>query len=545
MLLPAAIDDDGGAPTRLGEPKKLKHGFGLEATLTTRNSEGLSVDEVKASVDAGKVYGSLALWLRQHRARSQRHQQTDRAVGVPSEARRLRHPRPAALHGDRRSRDQPGPRARCARARHTFRAIEANGSASYSHPWDIKAAADLKLLGQTVASGLLEANFAEPSGSIVGDMSLTVLGNGFQGRLEGWLHGGDFQVSGQTSIELLGHGLAGGEAFLSTRGMGGCRRGIGPDFGWRLDFSESLPGAMHVMVSSCDFGDLRCGAAPRQAGVAAQRFVVGRNTSGLLVRVRGVGGQPAIVLRGGGREFVLPAAQGLVETPQLVAIRDAANNDLYLVLNAPTPGPWTIDALSGSAPLQGLGTARALEAPRLCTTLRRLRGGRLVLTYRTRHSPGQRVQFVERAAGGLARVLRRTASSKGRIVFKPKAGSPGIRTIQGTVDLHGSIRESKTVGTFRVRSTIRPAKPRRLVLLRRGPNVVVNWLGVRGQAGYVVGVRLRDGRRFEQTVGGGRRGVLLRDVNRSTQVSVTVRSFTRSGIHSQSARRILRSGRRR
>ena len=190
-------------------------------------------------------------------------------------------------------------------------------------------------------------------------VALSVLGNGFQGRLEGWFRSADFQVAGDAEFQLFGKGLSGGEAFLSTRGMGACRRGLGPDFGWTMNFSQSLPGAMRAMSSSCDFGELRFGSALRQAGTVTQRFLVARNTSGLLVRVRGDGGQPSIVLRGGGREFALPATQGLLETPQLVALRDETNNDLYLVLNAPAAGQWTVDLLPVGTTVSSGPTATA------------------------------------------------------------------------------------------------------------------------------------------------------------------------------------------
>jgi len=60
VLPPVGIDADGQL-TPNGEPTKLKRGFGLETTLATRNETGLAVENVSASVDAGKVYGVVAV----------------------------------------------------------------------------------------------------------------------------------------------------------------------------------------------------------------------------------------------------------------------------------------------------------------------------------------------------------------------------------------------------------------------------------------------------------------------------------------------------
>ncbi len=140
----------------------------------------------------------------------------------------------------------------------------------------------MAILKQPVSDGSFTLDLTNGSASLAGFVNVSLLGNGFSGRVEGWATGTTgFQVAGGVEVKVVGYGIAGGEGMISSRGMGGCSRGLAPDFGWRLRFSDPVP---EPILSSCDFepievprparaaqaaGGVHRAAAPARLGAAA------------------------------------------------------------------------------------------------------------------------------------------------------------------------------------------------------------------------------------------------------------------------------------
>ncbi len=554
----------------------LKRGFGLEVTLATKNESGLALDRVYGRLDAGKLYGTLGLKNVFLSYEPRDNIWTGGASVVPFGGPLAKYALPTisaelALTlnplsfqkvklevsdinkpigpiflqklGGEITRDPPpvtiggtiglsaGPQIEIPLLG-KFTAVELEGSAQYTYPGTVAANGGLKLLGQGVADASAKLDIPAASGSLGGKVDLSVSGNGLNGSLDGWLQGGTFQLTGDAGMRVFGKTISGAEAFLSTRGMGACRRGWGPDFGFSIEWRFGLKG-LHTMASSCDFGDLLYPRTSRQAGPAGhQEFTVGKGERGRLVRIHGEGGDPGVVVRGGGREFPIAATAGYQEFPEvLIAVRDEVNDDLWLVLNAPAPGTWTVDALPGSPPITAPGTARAIPEPQLRTTLRRFHG-KLLLRYRLRPRKGQTVRFVERASTGEARTITTARRSAGTLRIRPLAGRAGTRVIEATIAQDGMPRQTVQAGRFKTR-TVRPRRPSRARVLRvRGGAVRVSWTRAPGAYAYVVRFVLRDGRRFETTVSAARRSLFVPAVSRRTRGTVQVRALARTGVQS-------------
>ncbi|HUR86367.1 MAG TPA: hypothetical protein VMY78_13580 [Solirubrobacteraceae bacterium] len=571
LLPPVGIDPKEGSQT-------LKRGFGVEVALTTRNETGLAIDHIKGTLAAGKLYGTLGidnLFVEYDAVNKVWNggaeivpfggpltkyglPKVKGAIGItidPLGFGRLaleisdinkpmgsfvflqklggeivRVPPPFTIKGE--GGLSLGPKIDVPLLGEFF-AAEAEGSLEWSYPSHVNTKASIRILGQRTASGEIDADLGAARGNLTGDLTLAIRGNGFTGHLEGWVQEGNFLLKGDAKVRIAGHDFGGGEAFISNRGLGGCRDGLGPDFGFTLNFAKSGLGALDVMAIGCDFNGLDRKATSRQAG-GGQRFEVSRGSRGMLIRVRAAGGQPSVILRGGGLQFALPAGVGLLELPQLTALRNGETGELFIVLNAPAAGTWTIDPLPGGLPLLTTETAEALPPPALRGRLRRLSRGRLEFSWSSNGVRGQRIGFVERGPGGLVRPLLRTTREDGRIRFRPSPGRAGTRTIVGAVELNGALRELRNVATVST-GLVRPRRPGGMRLRRNGSAVAVSWRGVRGAGGYIVSVRLRDGRRFERFVTDRSRRTVLTGVRRGTRGRVAVRAFTPSAILSRAS----------
>jgi hypothetical protein len=591
LLSPEPRPGDPGQHRRREGPT-LKRGVGLEATLATSNERGLAVDRLHGFLDTGKLWGALAIKRLSLSYDGKDNLWVGGATIVPFEGPLARYalpdvsaelgirvhpklefgslkvtvtdiqkplgccfylqkigggitriPEPFTITGEMGF--SLGPKFSVPTLGEMALA-ELEGSAEYKWPAAFKASAGLTVLRQKMANAHLEVNASEPSAVIGGDLNVAIAGNGIDGRLDGWIKGGKAQLYGAVAMKVFDKTVTGSEGFLSSRGIGACRRGWGPDYGFTVEFNRSLPGALRAMAVGCDFGDLVLRTQP-SAAQAGQAFSVRSGSPGMLLRVRGAGGQPAVAVTGpGGARYEIPVNVPFIESPpRFTAIRDEANNDLWVVLNAPAAGNWSVQPLPGSAPLAPLATAGALPEPRLRVSVRRAKGGRRVLRWRARRINGQRIAFVERGPGGVVREVLTTRRSSGRKRFRPAIGSGGTRTIEATVLNNGTPRTVVPRAARYRTGTVRPARPRRVGVRQSGSRIVVSWTGAAGAARYLVTARLRDGRRIEQWMGRRARRLTVHDMPRRTRGRFTVRSVARSGMRSLPAQRTLRVRRRR
>jgi hypothetical protein len=109
---------------------------------------------------------------------------------------------------------------------------------------------------------------------------------------------------------------------------------------------------------------------------------------------------------------------------------------------------------------------------------------------------GQAVRFLEEGPQ-TGRQLARTTASRGTIRFRPGDGKAGPRSIIAVVEQNGMVRRRLRVARYRAPQPIRPARPRRITLRRKGSRLLVRWTRAAGAERYVVGIRSSDGRRLQ------------------------------------------------
>jgi hypothetical protein len=555
----------------------LRRGFGLDVELKTANATGLTLERVGGRIDAGRIYGSLAVenmfltyepqtgrWnggaqINPFRASLSRYglpslraevgintnpvgfgrlaltvSNINKPIGPYIFLQKLggsvqKDPPPFQVSGQ--AGFSAGPRINIP-GLGPLTALEIDGSATYKAPLSLSGTGAMKVLGQGVANATAEVNLGDSSGSFAGDANFDFAGNGLAGRLEGFLRGGDFQFYGRVDLRVAGQTAGGGEGFVGSRGAGACRRGWGPDFGWSFDWARGFPRGINVMGYACDFGGLLIPSQPRQAG-GEFAIAVGAGSPGELFEIVAPGGQPDVAIQAPtGQVYDLRPDRSYIETPEIIAIRDLAASKLYVVLNEPARGQWRIAPFPGSTPLAPISKARALPKPNLRASLRRVSGGRLQIRYTARAIRGQRIRFVERGPKGLSRTIRSTTRGRGTITFRPAVGSGGVRIVDAIITQDGRARDTLQAGRFRT-GTRRPSRPASVRVRRSGrSDVRISWRGVRGASTYTVALRLRDGRRIESTLTRTRRSVLLRGIARNVSGTASVRAVTRNGYSS-------------
>ncbi len=581
---PSDVDGAGRHLSPKERAKTLQRGFGVSVSLTTSNDKGLSVNRLEGSIDSGRVFGRLAVKNVFVRYNARQNLWTAGGAFVPFTGPLARYALPTIsgsigitvnplgfgsvelavsninkpigpyiylqkLGGEVRRVPAPfrisgsagislGPKVDVPFIGKVA-AIEADGSMAYLPPTSIELSGGLKLFGQTFADGSVDANLGEATGNLSGNLNLSWGGNGFDGRLEGWLRRSSFQVSGNAGLRVFGKTVNGAEAFVNERAAGACRRGWGPDFGFTYDFRDSAP---DVMASSCSFGSLKYSAAPsglraRRAQAGAQVVEVRKNSPGELIKLHADGGAPAVVVRGPGTEFTVDAGAGYVEQPAYAVVRDEPSNDLWIVLNRPAAGRWTFEPLAGAPPLAPLGATRAKRNAEIRARLSKRGGGRYTVRWKAKLAGGDRVKLVERGSGGLVRTIKTSRRAGGAISFRPTAGPAGVRTITASVERGKAVAADATAGTITLKRDVRPAAPRRLRVVRRGTTVTVRWAGRNAGGDWLATLRTKDGRRYESTTK--RRSMVFYGVSRDTAGKLLVRSITGTGVESSAASKSL------
>ncbi|HEY2636333.1 MAG TPA: hypothetical protein VGI54_03010, partial [Solirubrobacteraceae bacterium] len=456
------IDKGGKGPT-------LSNGFGLEAKLATSNERGLVLDEVSATVKKATAFRLLALQDVSISYKPQERIWTGGATVIPFRSGPLSAAglgtwtgqvelsvSPIALRKVAitvKSLNKPlgatgiflqklggefqlkpslqlggsigvsfGPSLDVPLIGDDITAVEADGSVSLTlGPWVARGRGSVAVVKQTLADGSFTLDFSNGSGSVQGNMDISLGGNGFDGHLAGWVAARrGFQIEGAARVKVLGPGIAGGDAIVSSAGMGGCAHIGGrfiPDFGWRLRWGDTLP---KVILSSCDVGPLEVSSRPARA-TATDGFVVGRGTAGLAVRIHGEGAPAAVTVTDpAGNATALPATLGTLGRPRIAALRDTATGDVWVLLGRPRSGRWRVTPLAGAAPVAAIQLARARPGPGVRARVSGVRRGRRTLTWRARRIAGQRLVFVERGPHGFSRVLVSTSHARGRVRF-PRA----------------------------------------------------------------------------------------------------------------------------
>jgi hypothetical protein len=560
-----------------GGRKTLQNGYGLEAKLVTANKTGLVLDGITAKVKRATAFGALALEDVSVSYKPQDRLWSGAATVIPFPVGPLAKAAIGQWSGEVAIAIKPislrkvgltvkelnrpigttgvflqslggeferkpslkltgsmgvsfGPKLDIPLIGKGVTAVSADGKAELTMgPWVVKGSGNMAIVKQPVAGGEFTLDFSNVSAAVKGQVSLTFAGSGFSGDLEGWVvRTAAFGLDGAGQVKAFGQGIGGGDAALSSAGVGACARlpGFLPDFGWRLRWGDTFP---KVMESSCDIGPIVL-AKPARAAQAGG-VAIPRGQRGWVLRVRPASGQAAVALRDpSGVVTPLPLTRDVQITQRLAAIRDRATGQLWIVLGRPAAGTWTVTPLAGTPAVAAVDHARVLRSPRVTASVSGPdRRGRRTLRWRARAIPGQRLVFVERGAHGFARVLARTDRARGAKRFRRADTRRGKRRVVVQVLQGGTPRDEFRVARFTERGQ-GAARPARLRVTRRGARVTIRWARARGAGAYRIAVRLRDRRRLDRMLRPGTRKLVLRGVSRRTRGRVSVRALSPAGV---------------
>lgn len=292
-----------------------------------------------------------------------------------------------------------------------------------------------------------------------------------------------------------------------------------------------------VMVFTCDIGPYREArpSAARAAG-AAGSFVLPGGLPAAMVRVRGRGGAPVVVLHGPrGERIAVSASSERTYARDFVVIRRPATGETLVALRRPAGGRWTVEAQPGSAPVASVASAEGRPQPRIRAGVARL-GERRRLSYVLEGLEGRSVVFAERGARTY-RVLGAARGVRGTLDFTPADGRAGRRRIVALLSDGGLLRRTLTVASFTAPGPRRPARPRRARVVRRGATIAVTWARAPRARRYAVVLALPRGERRFRLVRGLR--ATFRGVPRAARGSVRIRGLDAVGRAGREARASL------
>jgi hypothetical protein len=314
---------------------------------------------------------------------------------------------------------------------------------------------------------------------ISGSIDLTVAG--FGARLEqrnSWATPEAFNIEALGQVNFFGL-QASAEGVFSSTGYAVCLGRPDARFGFGKEWFEPV----QSWSSGCDVGPFRTSASAAQVGPTT--FRVSRGQRLVIVKARGAGAPPKIVVTGPGREIRTPDGPGAVNTAQAMLAQDTSANTTYVALFSPPAGTWRVTGAASVSVADGLPPVRVKA---------RVRRG--VLTWSARGLVhGQRLQLVERARAGEANVLLTTRRTRGRLRFTPDPALGARRRIDAIVINAGMPRSTETVARYRVAPPARPGRVRSIRLRSR----TLTWKRDRRAVSYVVAVTLGDGTTSTQT----------------------------------------------
>lgn len=293
--------------------------------------------------------------------------------------------------------------------------------------------------------------------------------------------------------ELFGAGV-----IVSSIGLRACVR-TGFSFGFHQRWGEDSAPVPDWPWEGCegeeeDFKPAGFTAGGAVASQARRGFRVGRGVPFVNLRIEGPGG-PQVVVRGpGGRRVTTRAGAPALTARHAFAVRPHENRT-YVRIFRPRPGRWTVTPQPGATITRVL-RADGLPKPAVHARVRRARRGQLLLSWRLRRLPGQRVRLVERGTGGGLHALRTVRARRGTLRFKPALGLGRRRQVVAVVESRGLPRASLVIARYQAPPDSVPSRPSKLTLKRStGRTLMIRWTRSRGAQRYAVNLRLRDGRR--------------------------------------------------
>lgn len=309
---------------------------------------------------------------------------------------------------------------------------------------------------------------------------------GYEGTQSGFVGETGFDLEGGVLVRLPLLPDLNGQAIVSNQGIAACANVNFFQGGFAYRWGQGSP----ATFSGCDLAPFRTTAIRARAQASAaggsHTFRLPRGLPHVAFAARSSAGAPRVRVTGpGGATFTSPAA-GALRSGRVVILPVEAERTTYVVVNDPKSGAWRVASLDPAQPLTSVVTARGLDKPKVTAKVSR-RGARRILAYRVRPIPGQRVTFVERAAGGVGHILGRVRGRSGRIVFQPTLVRSPRHTIVAEVTQNGVPRTQLTIAHFTATAP-KLRKPKANAKRTRGA-LTLTWRRVTGAQRYLVEVR--------------------------------------------------------
>ena len=347
-----------------------------------------------------------------------------------------------------------------------------------------------ELKGQLLMCAYLQGtrNFAFEAG-LSGDLTVDV--GPFEklfsatGSAKGWFSGFDFNLDGSYRLTLPRIGTIGADGVLSSEGYAVCGRYGFISAGIATNNWLEPPGDLPV----CDFTPFRAVAPARAAGGSARSVRIAPGQSAVGIAVRGGGAAPRVRVTGpNGERFSSRPGDEPLEKPSALIFSIDELKTTSVFLRRPRAGSWRIEPLDGSVPITRIETARQLPEPRIRARVRK-QGGKVIVSWRARKVPGQKIELVDRANGVTTTIQRSTSKRRGRVAFRPANPLETRRRIEAVLLQNGSPRPPLTVARYTLRKPKRPARAGKPTARRTAAGLVIGWRKARRARDYLITVQ--------------------------------------------------------
>ncbi len=365
-----------------------------------------------------------------------------------------------------------------------------------------------------------------------------------EGKIGGFVSVGDelFNLEGSlkfcADLEIT-ELCTGVEAVISSQGIGFCTTVPLPPFGIPVTVGVGYKwgGAFSPKFISCNLSAYKQARPAGKAAQAGHRFTLASGLPSAMVRVRGEGAPPEVLLEGPRGERILAGGDNVgALSEKVVVMPQTPESTLLIGLKDPSAGSWTITPREGSAAITGVATADGLRAPAVKASVSGS-GQRRVLSYQVKPAPGQRVQFFERG-GRTYSELGVARGSEGEIRFSSAPGRRERRKVFAFVERDGVVVKKLMVARYAAPGTARPKRPRALRVRRRGGGLAISWRRVRGAERYGVIVQLPTRTDIFRVTR--QRRIFVARVDRRARGTVRVGALATEGVDGREAARRFR-----
>jgi len=293
--------------------------------------------------------------------------------------------------------------------------------------------------------------------------------------------------------------------------------------------APALTTAGHTVPPCLGFAPSSAGEAATHMSAARQSFWIPAGVSTENLKINSAKGIPRVTISGpSGTYTTPPTAQATGHMPYISGA-DPAEHELIIAIKKPKRGVYKITPVHGSPPISAVLESHPLADPRLRVHLTGT-GRARVLRYSLHAMPGQRVEFIERAADA-SKVIAITTKARGTIRFVPQIASTRARTIIAQFFEHGIPQKPRTVARFTAAAPPTPGKPGKLLLRRVHDTVVITWGPSQHAAAYQVTVIGSDGRHDLYVLRANRHRLVIKLVFPEVSLKVIVRAL--GGIQPQ------------